>query len=82
MSAWARGNSVTVACFKAMALFLPLLFPQGAGRLRAWPTRLAGASTLPLFVTLALVANLSLRAGGGDDCLGHTVLAQRPSGVA
>jgi hypothetical protein len=57
---------------------LPLLFPQQAGRLQALPTRLAGASTLPLFVTLALVANLSLRAKGGDDCLGYTVLAERP----
>jgi SAM-dependent methyltransferase len=82
VSVWARGNSVTVACYKAMALMLPLLFPQHATPLQALPTRLAGASTLPLFVTLALIANLSLRAGGGDDCLGYTVLAERPGHAA
>jgi SAM-dependent methyltransferase len=79
VSVWARGNSVTVACYKTMALLLPLLFPQRAGGLLAWPSRLAGVSTLPLFVALALIANLSLRAQGGDDCLGYTVLAQRSS---
>jgi hypothetical protein len=33
--------------------------------------------SLPLFVLLAIVANLSLRSRGGDDCLGYTVLAIR-----
>jgi hypothetical protein len=32
---------------------------------------------LPLFVLLALIANLSLRGRGGDDCLGYTVFAVR-----
>ncbi|HTV20591.1 MAG TPA: class I SAM-dependent methyltransferase [Polyangiaceae bacterium] len=75
---WARGNSLTVACYKLMALLLPLLFPQARG-IGGWSARLAGASTLPLFVSLALTANLSLRAEGGDDCLGYTVLARRPN---
>lgn len=79
VSILARGNAVTVACYKAMALWLPLLFPQQGRRLRALPLQLAGASTLPLFVALALTANLSLRARGGEDCLGFTVTAERPS---
>ncbi len=77
---WARGNAVTVACYKSMALFLPLLFPQSSAPAEAWLRRLAGAPFLPLFVMLALVANASLRAEGGDDCLGYTVLAARPVG--
>jgi hypothetical protein len=34
---------------------------------------------LPLFIVLAVVANLSLRSRGGDDCLGYTVVAVRSS---
>jgi hypothetical protein len=41
--------------------------------------RLAGLAFLPFFVLLAVVANLSLRGRGGDDCLGYTVLAVRSS---
>lgn len=79
ISVWARGNAVTVACYKAMALSLPLLFPQEGSRgLLATSKRLAGATTLPVCVALALIANLSLLGKGGDDCLGYTVLAQRP----
>lgn len=78
ISIWARGNSLTVACYKVMALLLPLIFPQSGDGLHHWARRIAGASTLPLFISLALTANLSLRAKGGDDCLGYTVLARRP----
>lgn len=80
ISVWARGNSVTVACYKTMALLLPLLLPQRTGALSVWPARLAGISTLPLLGALAAIANLSLRAPGGDDCLGYTVFAERPGG--
>jgi hypothetical protein len=37
---------------------------------------LVGLIFLPLFVGLAVVANVSL-SYGGDDCLGYTVLAVR-----
>lgn len=73
----ARGNALTVACYKAMALFLPFLFPQGGGPIKGWALRLAGLPFTPAFVALACTANLSLRAGGGDDCLGYTVTARR-----
>ena len=78
LSVWARGNALTVACYKGMALFLPVLFPQVATRTEAWSRRLLGIVSVPLFVLLAVVANASLRADGGDDCLGYTVLAERP----
>jgi len=72
-----RGNALTVACYKAMALFLPWLFPQGAGGAKAWARRLAALPAAPAFVALAAAANLSLRGAGGDDCLGYTVTARR-----
>jgi SAM-dependent methyltransferase len=75
---WARGNAVTVACYKAMALCLPLLFPQRSTRAKSLFLRIAGAPLLPIFALLAVVANASLREEGGDDCLGYTVLAVRP----
>jgi SAM-dependent methyltransferase len=74
---YARGNEYTVACYKTMALMLPLLFPQRGGPIRRMLCRLAGALCLPLFVTLAIIANLSLLGKGGNDCLGYTVRAVR-----
>jgi hypothetical protein len=57
---------------------LPFLFPQDTTPAAAWLRRLAGAGFTPLFGALAVVANASLRVEGGDDCLGYTVLAERP----
>ena len=78
----ARGNEVTVACYKVMALMLPLLMPQQKAPAKAWALRLLASPTVPLFVALAAVANLSLRGRGGDDCLGYTVTATRPGGAS
>jgi SAM-dependent methyltransferase len=75
----ARGNELTVACYKVMALLLPLLMPQQASPAKTWMLRLVSLPTIPLLVALAAVANLSLRARGGDDCLGYTVTATRPA---
>jgi len=75
---WARGNALTVACYKTMALLLPLLFPQSERRPVAWSLRVASLPVLPVFVSLAVIANLSLQGSGGDDCLGYTVFAERP----
>ncbi len=74
---YARGNALTVACYKAMTLLLLLLMPQIASRAAGMLLRLVGLAFLPLFLLLALVANLSLRGSGGDDCLGYTVFAIR-----
>jgi SAM-dependent methyltransferase len=74
---YARGNACTVACYKLMTLLLLLLMPQTASRISGLLLRLAGLMSLPLFFLLAVVANLSLRGRGGDDCLGYTVFAVR-----
>jgi hypothetical protein len=74
---YARGNAYTVACYKVMTLLLLLLMPQAVSKFSGVLLRLVGLVSLPLFVLLALVANLSLRGSGGDDCLGYTVLAVR-----
>ncbi len=68
----ARGNELTVACAKVMGLVLPSLVPPGGG-LR--PRRLAAFLALPFVGLLALVAQVSLRSDGGDDCLGWTATA-------
>jgi SAM-dependent methyltransferase len=79
---YCRGDEVTVACYKSMALILPLLFPQGATRLGTILRRSAGALLVPAFVVLALVANLSLRvAREADDCIGYTVIASKRRGL-
>jgi SAM-dependent methyltransferase len=68
----ARGNEVTVACYKLMALILPALFPAEGG---VGLARLAAILALPLLGSAALVAHLSLRGDGSVDCLGWTVTA-------
>jgi SAM-dependent methyltransferase len=73
----ARGNPLTVASYKAMALFLMLLFGSDTGR--PGPIKRAvGVLLLPVLGALACIANLSLLADWGDDCLGYTVTARRP----
>lgn len=74
----ARGDALTVACYKVQALFLPFFLPQRASAAKALALRLLAGPTIPLFVALAVVGNLSLRGKGGDDCLGYTVTAERP----
>lgn len=74
----ARGDELTVACYKLMALWLPFLMPQVATPRQAWAMRLCVSPTVPAFVAIAAVANLSLYRRGGDDCLGYTVTAERP----
>ncbi len=80
IAVYARGNALTVACYKCMALVLPWLFPQQRGMLTALAMRLVALPFLPAFLLLSCVAQGSLRAGGGDDCLGYTVVAQCAKG--
>jgi len=68
----ARGNELTVACAKVIALALPPLFPAGGG---FGPARFGAVMSLPVVGLLALVAQYTLRHDGGDDCLGWTVTA-------
>jgi SAM-dependent methyltransferase len=77
IAVFARGNAVTVACYKAMALMLPLLLPQRKKSLVRIALRAAGLLTSPILVLLAGIAAISLRGQGGDDCLGYTVVAEK-----
>ena len=77
VAVYARGNHVTVACYKGMALILPLLMPAGASAIEGVALRLLGLALSPVLVPLAVVANLSLLGKGGDDCLGYTAVAKR-----
>jgi SAM-dependent methyltransferase len=70
---YARGNELTVACAKLIALVLPPLLPPGGG---IRPARVAALTALPFVVLLAAIAHATLRGDGGDDCLGWTATAR------
>jgi SAM-dependent methyltransferase len=74
---YARGNSLTVACYKTMALILHLLVALPGRPLVSAGRRLLALLLSPVLLVLAVIGNLSLRAPGGDDCLGYTVVAER-----
>jgi SAM-dependent methyltransferase len=76
IAVYARGNAATVAAYKVMALFLPLLLPQSHGPARQLIRVLALAS-IPVVALTALIGRLTLLGRGGDDCLGYTVVANR-----
>ena len=69
-----------MACYKVMALIIPLLMPQSRKLEIRLLLQAAGSVMLPVLFFLALIANLSLAARGGDDCLGYTAVAVRPTG--
>lgn len=73
---YARGNSVTVACYKFMALILPLSLPQSPSFFKRMVSGILSVPFLPLLFLLWAVAYLSLWAEGGNDCLGYTVVAK------
>ena len=77
IAVFARGNAVTVACYKVMALLLRLLMPQHGGFLRRSALRACGLVAAPLLVLLAGIGTLSLQGQGGDDCLGYTAVAEK-----
>lgn len=83
VAVFARGNAVTVACYKVMALLLPFLIPQSRGIVTRTLFRVCGVLTIPPLLVLAAVAWLSLAGQGGADCLGYTALAVKSaSGTA
>src|SRR5262249_49949917 len=62
VAVYARGNPITVACYKVMALLLPLMFPEGGNLVGRLALRVLGLLTVPLLLLLALIGNLSLKA--------------------
>ena len=77
IAVYARGNALTVACYKVMALLLPLLLPQHGSLWKRLTVRCVGLLALPVVILLAAIANLSLHGQGGGDCLGYTVVSVR-----
>jgi SAM-dependent methyltransferase len=73
----ARGNALTVACYKFMAICTRFIMPQEKSSLRSMLFRLIGIVLAPSFVAAAVVGNVSLLFEGGDDCLGYTTLAEK-----
>jgi SAM-dependent methyltransferase len=71
---YARGDEVTVACYKVMALILMLLLGDLRPAPWKWVARVCGCLLLPMLVGLAIVGRVSLRSRGGNDCLGYTVV--------
>jgi SAM-dependent methyltransferase len=74
---YARGNGMTVSCYKTMALVLPVFIPQGYGVFATWLLRFLSIALIPYLIFLAVIGNISLLGRGGDDCLGYTAIARR-----
>ena len=77
VAVYARGNHLTVACYKVMALMLPLLMPSGRGLIAGIVLRMIGLLLSPLLLVPAIIGSASLLGRGGDDCLGYTAVATR-----
>ena len=76
---YARGNQLTVACYKVMACILPLALSQRKNPAWRFGERLLGLLLSPLLLGCALIAYISLLSGGSaEDCLGFTVFATKP----
>ena len=76
---YARGNEVTVASYKVMAVLLMLLLGQWDFPLTKWIARMTGVFLLPMLFGLAILGQLSLCSRGGNDCLGYTAIASKPA---
>ena len=61
MRVYARGNALTVACYKVMTLLLLLLMPQIASRAAGVLLRLLGLAFFPLFLLLGYCESLLSR---------------------
>jgi SAM-dependent methyltransferase len=80
VAVYARGGPVAVACYKVMGCILPLLLSSAPSLPLRWARRLLGVALSPLLAVAAAIANLALLSrSGGEDCLGYTVTACRPT---
>lgn len=75
---FSRGNPLSVACYKLMALFFALIFIKRSGKVQQWCLRLLGLSGVPLVIVSAILLNATIAMDWGDDCLGYTVVAVKP----
>ncbi|HUO57548.1 MAG TPA: class I SAM-dependent methyltransferase [bacterium] len=81
VSVYARGNQLTVACYKIMAFIFSILLPVHPNPFVRFLTRVAGLISLPLLFAATALANLTLGIDGTVDCLGYTVTAERAGGA-
>ena len=82
---YARGNEITVACYKVMALIPMLLLGQWPALKIQVVARLTGVLFLPVLFCLSIVGQISLRSRGGNDCLGYTAIVSmvdKSTGIA
>jgi SAM-dependent methyltransferase len=75
---YARGNQLTVACYKMIGFIFSLLIPLKSNFIIETIYRVTGIICLPIFFFLAVLANLTIRKQGTVDFLGFTILAHRP----
>jgi SAM-dependent methyltransferase len=74
---YARGNALTVAAYKLLAIMSIFVLPQVESKLRSAVYRAIGIALLPLFILTAIVGNVSMQRESGDDCLGYTCMARK-----
>ncbi len=77
ISVYARGNEVSVACYKFIGILLPLLVGRISNAPKLLVSRCLGLLATPILLISAVFGRLSLCSEGGDDCLGYTVIAKR-----
>lgn len=76
VAVYARGNELTVLCYKATTLVLAWILGRSDQPLVSVLQKSVGVLCIPLLFLAALIGQLSLRCSrGGDDCLGYTVVA-------
>jgi SAM-dependent methyltransferase len=74
---YARGNQLTVVCYKIITFIFSLLTPQKSNFLFENLCRFFGVLSLPAFMAFAIIGNLTKNKSGIIDCLGFTVLAEK-----
>jgi hypothetical protein len=72
VAAYGRGNQITVACYKGMAVGFSLLTPRPLQEAYKWLYRAVGLLGAPVVVALAVVANATM------GFQGLTVTAKKP----
>jgi SAM-dependent methyltransferase len=72
---YGRGNEITVACYKVLAVLFMLILGDIRSPVRKCLARFTGILCLPAVFVLCLTGQISLRMHSGPDCLGYTVLA-------
>ncbi len=75
---YGRGNQLTVACYKGMAVVFSLLQSRATEPSTVLASRALGALGMPLALGLAIVANASTRWPGAVDFIGLTATAEKP----